>query len=125
MRYNLILFLDVDHVSCHEEKDCSSTVLQFQSNEFQGHTNWSHPGRFHDIDILLHHIDFWQLESDPTNMTPEGVRNLFSNVKIAWMAGHHASLTKCIAMIESERPPSSPIAAVHDDSRCKPGYDME
>ena len=108
----------MDYVSSHEETDCSSTVIQLQSNDFHGHTNWSNEGQFHDVDLLLHHIDFWQLDE----ITPETVRGLFGNIKVGWMVGHHHSLTKCMAMIESERPPSTPMVAAVDGGRCKPGY---
>jgi len=106
-----------DLVGVYQEPDCTTTVMQFQSEDLHGHDNLfikdgvsgaSRTRRFdrnnyHQFTIVMHDVLFWQL-GDVSDLTVDAIDE-WLDVKAGWMTGRYQDTTYCIGESFSERPP--------------------
>jgi len=112
---------NADVVGVTQEDDCTSTVIQLQSEEFYGHGHeglFLHNGEtysdraerkrrfydrdnFHQFQIVFSNVD-WGLDTD--SFTWKDVDAHFAPTT-GWLAGRYQDSTSCIAEVFSERPP--------------------
>lgn len=115
---------EADLVGVYQEPDCSTTVIQFQSEDFHGHDKdslymvdgvkqrWKRDAKtvarfnannYHQFAIVMHDVEFWQL-GNTADLTITKIDEWF-NPKTGWLTGHFNDTTYCVGEAMSERPP--------------------
>lgn len=119
---------EVDLVGYHVEADCSTTVFQFQSNDFHGPDFSNRKKRsfnrakFHKFMLYLNNLDLWQINGE---IDAVSVKAMFEESKYGWTSGHHGDVSECVAKHFSEKPgypPANVLEYPAENSQCRNGY---